>query len=130
MPSCIAISLYVRPEAAKVRTSVSRALRRPTMNTYGPASKSGITRTTSGRSIWIIGDPTERIGGHIGCRLTGPNLICCGRRDPGDGAAFAEFTVPRYRAALRLARGLLHDVEEAEDAGLRERPMALPVAPR
>ncbi len=34
----------------------------------------------------------------------------------GDGAAFAELIRPEYRTAYRLAYGLLHDVDEAEDA--------------
>lgn len=33
----------------------------------------------------------------------------------GDRAAFAELLRPEYRAALRLAYGLLQDVDEAED---------------
>jgi len=34
----------------------------------------------------------------------------------GDGAAFAELIRPSYDAAFRLAYGLLHDANEAEDA--------------
>ena len=34
----------------------------------------------------------------------------------GDGAAFADLLRPDYRTALRLAYGLLQDVDEAEDA--------------
>jgi RNA polymerase sigma-70 factor, ECF subfamily len=34
----------------------------------------------------------------------------------GDGGAFAELVRPQYRTAFRLAYGLLHDVDEAEDA--------------
>jgi RNA polymerase sigma-70 factor, ECF subfamily len=34
----------------------------------------------------------------------------------GDGAAFADLIRPEYRAALRLAYGLLHNPDEAEDA--------------
>ena len=34
----------------------------------------------------------------------------------GDGDAFAELLRPEYRAAVRLAKALLHDVDEAEDA--------------
>ena len=34
----------------------------------------------------------------------------------GDGAAFADLLRPEYRTALRLACGLLQDVDEAEDA--------------
>jgi RNA polymerase sigma-70 factor, ECF subfamily len=34
----------------------------------------------------------------------------------GDRAAFADLLRPEYRAALRLAYGLLQDVDEAEDA--------------
>jgi len=34
----------------------------------------------------------------------------------GDGAAFAELVRPVYSAAFRLAYGLLHDANEAEDA--------------
>jgi RNA polymerase sigma-70 factor (ECF subfamily) len=34
----------------------------------------------------------------------------------GDGSAFAELVRPHYRAAFRMAYGLLHDVDEAEDA--------------
>ena len=33
----------------------------------------------------------------------------------GDGAAFAELLRPEYRAAYRVAYGLLHDAGEAED---------------
>jgi RNA polymerase sigma-70 factor (ECF subfamily) len=34
----------------------------------------------------------------------------------GDRVAFAELLRPEYRTAFRLAYGLLHDVDEAEDA--------------
>lgn len=34
----------------------------------------------------------------------------------GDGEAFAELLRPDYRAAVRLANALLHNVDEAEDA--------------
>jgi RNA polymerase sigma-70 factor (ECF subfamily) len=34
----------------------------------------------------------------------------------GDGTAFAELIEPHYAAAFRVAYGLLHDVNEAEDA--------------
>jgi RNA polymerase sigma-70 factor (ECF subfamily) len=34
----------------------------------------------------------------------------------GDGSAFAELIRPHYPAAFRVAYGLLHDVDEAEDA--------------
>jgi RNA polymerase sigma-70 factor, ECF subfamily len=34
----------------------------------------------------------------------------------GDGSAFAELIRPQYPAAFRVAYGLLHDVDEAEDA--------------
>jgi RNA polymerase sigma-70 factor (ECF subfamily) len=34
----------------------------------------------------------------------------------GDGAAFAELIRPQYRTAFRVAYGLLHNVDEAEDA--------------
>lgn len=34
----------------------------------------------------------------------------------GDGSAFAELVRPQYQAAFRLAYGMLHDVDEAEDA--------------
>jgi RNA polymerase sigma-70 factor (ECF subfamily) len=34
----------------------------------------------------------------------------------GDGSAFAELVRPEYSVAFRLAYGLLHDVDEAEDA--------------
>jgi len=34
----------------------------------------------------------------------------------GDGAAFADLIQPEYRAAVRLAYALLHDLDEAEDA--------------
>jgi len=34
----------------------------------------------------------------------------------GDGAAFAELVRPQYRAAFRVAYGMLHDADEAEDA--------------
>ena len=33
----------------------------------------------------------------------------------GDGEAFAELLRPQYRAAIRLAMALLHNVDEAED---------------
>ncbi len=41
-------------------------------------------------------------------------LVQAARR--GDGAAFAELLRPQYRAAYRVAFGLLHDADEAEDA--------------
>jgi len=31
----------------------------------------------------------------------------------GDGAAFAELVRPQYRAAFRVAYGMLHDADEA-----------------
>jgi RNA polymerase sigma-70 factor (ECF subfamily) len=34
----------------------------------------------------------------------------------GDGSAFAQLLRPEYNAAFRVAYGLLHDVNEAEDA--------------
>ena len=34
----------------------------------------------------------------------------------GDGEAFADLLRPEYRTAIRLAKALLHDVDEAEDA--------------
>jgi RNA polymerase sigma factor (sigma-70 family) len=34
----------------------------------------------------------------------------------GDGSAFADLVRPQYRAAFRVAYGMLHDVDEAEDA--------------
>jgi RNA polymerase sigma-70 factor (ECF subfamily) len=34
----------------------------------------------------------------------------------GDGGAFAELLRPEYRAAVRLANALLHNLDEAEDA--------------
>lgn len=34
----------------------------------------------------------------------------------GDGEAFAELLRPEYRTAVRLAKALLHNVDEAEDA--------------
>jgi len=34
----------------------------------------------------------------------------------GDGSAFAELIRPLYQTAFRVAYGLLHDVDEAEDA--------------
>jgi len=34
----------------------------------------------------------------------------------GDGGAFAELLRPQYDGAFRLALGLLHDANEAEDA--------------
>jgi RNA polymerase sigma factor (sigma-70 family) len=34
----------------------------------------------------------------------------------GDGVAFAELIRPEYRTAFRVAFGLVHDVDEAEDA--------------
>lgn len=34
----------------------------------------------------------------------------------GDGSAFAELIRPEYRVAFRVAYGLLHSVDEAEDA--------------
>ena len=41
-------------------------------------------------------------------------LIQAARR--GDGAAYAELLRPLYQGAFRLAYGLLHDADEAEDA--------------
>ena len=38
------------------------------------------------------------------------------RARDGDGEAFAELLRPEYRAALRLAKALLHNFDEAEDA--------------
>lgn len=34
----------------------------------------------------------------------------------GDGSAFAELLRPQYQSAFRVAYGLLHDADEAEDA--------------
>jgi RNA polymerase sigma-70 factor (ECF subfamily) len=34
----------------------------------------------------------------------------------GDGSAFAELLRPQYAAAFRIAYGLLHNIDEAEDA--------------
>jgi RNA polymerase sigma-70 factor (ECF subfamily) len=42
------------------------------------------------------------------------DLIAAARA--GDGSAFAELVRPHYPAAFRVAYGLLHDVDEAEDA--------------
>jgi RNA polymerase sigma-70 factor (ECF subfamily) len=42
------------------------------------------------------------------------DLIAAARA--GDGSAFAELVRPHYQAAFRVAYGLLHDVDEAEDA--------------
>jgi RNA polymerase sigma-70 factor (ECF subfamily) len=41
-------------------------------------------------------------------------LIAAARQ--GDGAAFAELIRPQFQAAFRVAYGLLHNVDEAEDA--------------
>jgi RNA polymerase sigma-70 factor (ECF subfamily) len=38
------------------------------------------------------------------------------RARAGDGGAFAELLRPEYRAAIRLANALLHNLDEAEDA--------------
>jgi RNA polymerase sigma-70 factor, ECF subfamily len=38
------------------------------------------------------------------------------RARPGDGDAFAELLRPEYGAAVRLAKALLHNIDEAEDA--------------
>jgi RNA polymerase sigma-70 factor, ECF subfamily len=38
------------------------------------------------------------------------------RARDGDGGAFAELLRPEYRAAVRLANALLHNLDEAEDA--------------
>jgi RNA polymerase sigma-70 factor (ECF subfamily) len=38
------------------------------------------------------------------------------RARAGDGSAFAELLRPEYRAAVRLANALLHNLDEAEDA--------------
>src|SRR4051812_33338824 len=38
------------------------------------------------------------------------------RARAGDGGAFAELLRPEYRAAVRLANALLHNLDEAEDA--------------
>jgi RNA polymerase sigma-70 factor (ECF subfamily) len=46
--------------------------------------------------------------------LTEAELIRAAR--DGDGSAFAELLRPQYQAAFRLAYGLLHDTNEAEDA--------------
>ena len=43
-----------------------------------------------------------------------PELVQRARR--GDGEAFADLLRPEYRSAVRLAKALLHDVDEAEDA--------------
>jgi RNA polymerase sigma-70 factor, ECF subfamily len=45
---------------------------------------------------------------------TEAELIHAARR--GDGAAFADLMQPHYKAAFRVAYGLLHDAGEAEDA--------------
>jgi RNA polymerase sigma-70 factor (ECF subfamily) len=45
---------------------------------------------------------------------TEADLIQAARK--GDGAAFAELLRPLYQTAFRVAYGLLHDVDEAEDA--------------
>src|ERR1700681_166396 len=47
-------------------------------------------------------------------RQTESDLVQSARA--GDGAAFADLLRPEYRTALRLACGLLQDVDEAEDA--------------
>ena len=44
---------------------------------------------------------------------TEAELIDAARR--GDGAAFADLLRPHYKAAFRVAYGLLHDASEAED---------------
>jgi RNA polymerase sigma-70 factor (ECF subfamily) len=38
------------------------------------------------------------------------------RARAGDGGAFAELLLPEYRAGVRLANALLHNLDEAEDA--------------
>ena len=38
------------------------------------------------------------------------------RAKDGDGSAFAELLRPQFRAAFRVAYGLLHNIDEAEDA--------------
>ena len=45
-----------------------------------------------------------------------PNAGLVERARRGDGAAFAQLLEPEYRSAVRLAYGLLHDIDEAEDA--------------
>jgi len=45
---------------------------------------------------------------------TETDLIAAARQ--GDGSAFAELIRPQYRVAFRVAYGLLHNVDEAEDA--------------
>jgi RNA polymerase sigma-70 factor (ECF subfamily) len=45
---------------------------------------------------------------------TEPELIQAARA--GDGSAFAELIRPQYQAAFRVAYGLLHDIDESEDA--------------
>jgi RNA polymerase sigma-70 factor (ECF subfamily) len=47
-------------------------------------------------------------------RQTDADLVQSARA--GDSAAFADLLRPEYRTALRLAYGLLQDVDEAEDA--------------
>jgi RNA polymerase sigma-70 factor (ECF subfamily) len=47
-------------------------------------------------------------------RQTASDLVQSARA--GDAAAFADLLEPEYRTALRLACGLLQDVDEAEDA--------------
>ncbi|MGA7911713.1 MAG: RNA polymerase sigma factor [Candidatus Dormiibacterota bacterium] len=44
---------------------------------------------------------------------TEAELIHAAKR--GDGAAFADLVQPQYKAAFRVAYGLLHDASEAED---------------
>jgi len=48
------------------------------------------------------------------CVQTETVLIAAARQ--GDGTAFAELINPQYRVAFRVAYGLLHNVDEAEDA--------------
>jgi RNA polymerase sigma-70 factor, ECF subfamily len=45
---------------------------------------------------------------------TEADLIAAARQ--GDGSAFAELIRPEYRVAFRVAYGLLHNFDEAEDA--------------
>jgi RNA polymerase sigma-70 factor (ECF subfamily) len=45
----------------------------------------------------------------------------------GDGSAFAELVRPQYQAAFRVAYGMLHDIDEAEDEGASLRPWFLAI---